>query len=119
MIADTSALIDHLRGVANASSADATTVITAFELLKWGRPGARAKIKAMLSNLHIYELDLESAEIAADIYLALKENGAMLAVPDILIAAIAVRNGEAVLTSDRDFKKIEEVFGAPKTILLR
>ncbi len=120
MIADTSALIDHLRGK-KLVSADATTVVTAYELLRFGiRKGPKVLgiIRDALSRLYIYPLDERASEIAAEIDASLMTNGQPVNILDVLIAGIAVRFGETVITSNKDFEKIRDVYGAPRVILI-
>ncbi len=120
MIADTSALVEHLRGRRHVK-ADATTTVTVYELLRLGhRKGKKvlSQVRALLSSLYVYGFDERAAEVAAEIDAALSSAGHPVNTLDVLIAATAVVNGEDIVTLDRDFEIIDRVYGLPGLVLL-
>ena len=87
------------------------TIITAYELLKGAYLSSRQQenlidVTEAISNLQVLDLSPGACEEAADIYCELKESGKLIGEFDILIAAIAKTNGEAILTHDQHFKSI-------------
>ena len=55
----------------------------------------------------IMDLSPEACEEAAEIYRELKEDGCLIGEFDIIIAAIARANHEALLTHDKHFKCVK------------
>ncbi len=128
---DTSAIISVLRGDAEAKSilgkpaeeGLCTTTITRFELfsriyhrglLREGRV-----VRRLVKGLVLLPFDEESSEKAAEIMGFLLRAGKAVNVIDVLIAGIAVANGvEEIVTRDRDFKTIEDIYGHMKVVLL-
>ena len=53
-----------------------------------------------------YVPDESDAESAADLQLALRRRGRQLETVDALIAAVALRNGLTLLTTDMDFQAV-------------
>ena len=87
------------------------TVITAYELLKGAYLSSRRKentldVKEAISNLQILDLSPQAYVEAAEIYSELKNAGIIIGEFDVLIAAIAKTNDEAILTFDKHFKAI-------------
>ena len=90
----------------------AITIITAYELLKGAYLSSRRKenllnVTEAISNLQILDLSPEACIEAAEIYSELKTAGQLIGEFDILIAAIAKTNDEAILTHDQHFKSIK------------
>jgi tRNA(fMet)-specific endonuclease VapC len=88
------------------------TTITAYELLKGAALSAKQKentqaVKEVISNLQIFDLSPQACEEAAEIYSELENAGKIISEFDILIAAIAKTNNEAILTYDKHFKTIK------------
>ena len=86
--------------------------MTAYELLKGAYLSVRRKenllnVKETISNLQILDLSPEACIEAAEIYSELKTAGRLTSEFDILMAAIAKANGQAILTNDRHFKSIK------------
>ena len=87
-----------------------TTVINEYELLK-GVSTERGKdnrelVKNTLSTMDVLVLDEEACETASGLFGDLSSKGRMVGEFDLLIAAIAVRNGEPLVTRDQHFKRI-------------
>lgn len=57
--------------------------------------------------LATYALDVNDAELAVDLQLALRKTGWQLGSFDALIAAVALRYALILLTTDRDFQAVE------------
>lgn len=71
----------------------------------------RTRFNAIVDRFHVYDLDLKAARLAAEIDAELHRAGEAGGPVDIEIAAIALTNDETLLTNDRDFDVIEEIFG--------
>lgn len=125
MIVDTSAWVEHLRATGSpthlalrdAISSDApiaTPAPVVMELLAGCRTeDAAARIQRMLARFEI--LDVEGVldfEDAAAIQRACRRGGnTVRSMMDCLIAAIALREGRPLLTTDRDFDVIARHVG--------
>jgi predicted nucleic acid-binding protein len=83
-----------------------TTSITEYELLRHSDMIKKDAAQQLLSKLAIYPFDSKAASKAAAIYAYLKGKGTMINENDIMIAAIALANGEALITKDKDFEQI-------------
>ena len=106
---DTVNMIDELQ---EKKHEFAITIINAYELLKGASLSVRRKenllnVKETISNLQILDLSPEACIEAAEIYSELKTAGRLIGEFDILMAAIAKTNGQAILTNDRHFKSIK------------
>jgi len=66
----------------------------------------REKIRGLIDTLEVLEFDKESALEAARIYSELVREGREIPPIDAMIAGIAVRNGEKIITRDRHFSWI-------------
>lgn len=104
-------IVEKVRGLAEESQV-ATTIITAYELIKGAylsseRQDNLIDVKEALSNIRVLELSVEACQEASNIFYKLKKNGTIIGEFDILIAAIAKTNKEAILTYDKHFKSIE------------
>ena len=120
-IIDTSIIVSFLKGtpdtvrkieeLTNHRDTIAVTTITVYELLKGAQLSSRQKenlldVTEVISSVQILNLSNEACLEAAKIYCTLKEEGKLIGEFDILIAAIAKTNGEALLTRDQHFKSI-------------
>lgn len=127
---DTSIIISILRGdekikdVVEKLNKESfcTTTITQFELFSRIYHKGLIKegmiIKRLIKSLTLLTLDEDSSDKAAQIMSSLLKAGKPINVIDVLIAGIALSNGiEEIITKDKDFKTIEEVYGYPKAIL--
>ncbi|MBO3768643.1 MAG: type II toxin-antitoxin system VapC family toxin [Thermoproteota archaeon] len=127
---DTSAMISVLRGdeevksiVENTTEELCTTTITRFELFSRiyhrGLVKEEKVLRRLIKGLALLTFDEESSDKAAEIMGFLLRVGKPVNVIDVLIAGIAVANGvEEIVTRDRDFKTIEDVYGHLKVVLL-
>ncbi|MFH1247462.1 MAG: type II toxin-antitoxin system VapC family toxin [Candidatus Micrarchaeota archaeon] len=95
-----------------------TTRLNVFEILKgiYSSEGLRvekelAVFNSFLQGITVLELDVRSANQAANIFAELNKQGKTVQDGDILIAAIALANGEnAIITENvRDFSKVRGV----------
>ena len=117
-ILDTDILVGLLKGTPNAiqkitsletqGDSIATTIITAYELLKGAYLSHSyeenlAKVTDSISNMQILDLSFNACQEAAKIYKELKNKGSMVGEFDILIAAITRTNNEALVTRDEHF----------------
>ena len=90
-----------------------TTSINSFELLK-GIPKLsnmdKKRVLEFLNNFEIYDFEFESSKKAAEIFETLKSKGDLIELPDIMIASIAIANGETLVTMNKShFKRINEL----------
>ena len=124
MILDTDILIALLKGETDAYEAMqgleekserlATTVITAYELLKGASLSSKQKdnlseVQKLLSNIDVLDLTHQACEEAATIYCDIKRAGCLTGEFDVLIAAIALTHGESILTRDTHFRSFKLV----------
>ncbi|OLD55668.1 hypothetical protein AUI46_03980 [archaeon 13_1_40CM_2_52_13] len=123
MIADTSFIIDLMqndpgavtkaKSLEKAGSAISLSSPSIFELyvgvtLSVRKEEERSRVLAVLSGLSLYSLDSESAILAGVIYGQKITRGRHADPIDSLIAGIAKRSGETVLTRNaKDFAGIE------------
>lgn len=122
VVIDTDILIGLLRGEASSAERIAalqedhrlmTTHINAFELylgayLSKKQEANVAAVKGLLNTLDMAGSDEDSMEIAARSAATLKQQGKGVEVKDILIGAMAIVNGAAVLTGNKKhFDRIE------------
>jgi tRNA(fMet)-specific endonuclease VapC len=97
---------------ANGNGQLAITIITAYEMLKGAYrssniSGNLKEVKETISNMQVLDLTPEACEEASNIFSELKKSGKMISEFDILIAAIAKINDQAILTRDQHFKLIK------------
>ena len=122
-IIDTNVMIPFLKGTPEAvnkvhevsnKSHVLITVITAYELLKGAHLSSKPQenledVKKTISNMQVLDFSIEACEEASSIFCELKKSGKMISEFDILIAAIAKTNGEAILSGDQHFKSIKGI----------
>ncbi len=116
IVIDTDILIDLLRDKKYAVSKMrelekneelVTTDINAFELY-FGAYNSREKerniasTKGLLKTMMLLHTQEESMEMAGRIFAERRAKGKMIEIRDLLIAAIALRNGCRLLTNNRD-----------------
>lgn len=114
---DTTILIDHRRTKDKSASllfrlsalySFAVTSVTIFELWKGDNSGEDTFWLNLFSKMTHLDFDVESAKIAGKDFLALQKKGQMIDIEDILIAAIAKRNGLRVAsTNKKHFSRID------------
>ena len=78
----------------------AVSVIVAYELLRGDNSAEDHFWKTFFAQVTILDMDIECAEIAGGIYRHLKQNGNMIGVEDILIAAVAIKHKLKVATDN-------------------
>jgi tRNA(fMet)-specific endonuclease VapC len=89
-----------------------TTSINTFELIRGVKDEKEKEaihLYNFLSGVEVLDFDFNSSEKAAEIFNALKKNGNLLDIADIMIAAIAMANDEPLLTENR--KHFERIPG--------
>lgn len=124
MILDTDVLIALLKGETDADEAvqglqeksdrAATTIITAYELLKGAALSSKpkdnlAEVQKLLSNIEVLYLTLQACKEASIIYRDLKKAGSLAGEFDVLIAAIARTYGQTIMTRDQHFRFFKTV----------
>jgi len=116
-IVDTCFLIDLMKGDPDAETVTQlhdplkTTSISSAEFLYGAKKSGKKKVYDVSEKfLHFFPVlpfDAESAVIYADIASALSGSGRHISTFDELIAAIALRHDEPLVTRDRHFSIIE------------
>ncbi len=106
--------LEKIRDISNSNDRVAITIITVYEMLKGAylsseREANLKDVKDAISNIHVFDLSPEACEEASRIFYELKRSGKMISEFDILIAAIAKANGEAIVTRDQHFKSIKGI----------
>lgn len=82
------------------------SVITLAELLVGARDTKRRiRLQKLLESFAVTPVDEELAHLAGRLGSYARRRGALIPLPDLLIAATAVRLGIPVLTSDGDFDR--------------
>jgi len=124
LILDTDILVALLNGKKDANEAVqglqekgdevATTIISAYELLKGAYLSSRpkdnlAEVQELLANMHVLDLTLQACEGASAIYRDLRKTGILTGEFDVLIAAIAQTYDETIMTRDEHFKSIRGI----------
>jgi tRNA(fMet)-specific endonuclease VapC len=122
LILDTDMLIALMQGKKEAYKAMqdlegkgariATTIISAYELFKGADVSSRpernlAKIQDLLSDIEVLNLTVQATLEASVLYREMMKTGQLLGEFDLLIAAIAKVNCEAIMTRDKHFKCIK------------
>lgn len=69
--------------------------------------GEKEKVKEFMQSFEILPLDAKSAMVAGEIEAGLAKRGQMIETEDIMTAAIAIANGEMLVTRDAHFARIE------------
>ncbi len=117
MLADTSAWVDHLRGRRTKAAGRlsgllgdglATTDIVVMELLMGARDDAHLRVlQGLVDSCDYLPTHREDYESAAAIWRSCRRAGVTVrSIPDLLVAAVAIRVDVAVLHNDRDFEVI-------------
>jgi tRNA(fMet)-specific endonuclease VapC len=104
--------VDKVSELVKKGEPIATTIITAYELLKGAYISSRREenlsdVRAALSNIQVLDLSPEACEEAANIHCELKKSGKLISEFDVLIASIAKTNNEAILTIDQHFRSVK------------
>jgi tRNA(fMet)-specific endonuclease VapC len=118
---DTDIIIDFLRGEKEAINKLkklrdnnfelSTTSINVFELFKGAlrsnKSNSKDIVNNFLSNLHVFDFDINSSEKAAEIFEELRQKGELIDPLDLMIASIAISNNEILATNNLShFKRI-------------
>jgi predicted nucleic acid-binding protein len=122
VIVDSDVLIDFLRNDVSAvrriaelknRGELATTSINSFELFKGLGLKDSSKMQILsgfLGNFRIFDFNFEVSVKAGEIFSDLKERGEGIDLADVMIASIAISNGEALLTRNRKhFSRIKNL----------
>jgi len=120
IVADSDVLIDFLRGQGEgarrvaeelATSALATTAITAFEIRSGAHSAKQKKaVETILAAMTVLPFGTDEARLAAELRQRLEEDGSPIGMADYLIAATCVASGHTLLTRNRKhFERIDEL----------
>lgn len=119
LLLDTSILIDVLRLKNQRSELLAklvregqtlcTTTLNIAEIYAGMRPAEEARTEALLSGLEVYELNGASARLAGKLKNTWARKGHTLALADMIVAALAIERGCALLTDNRKDFPMPEV----------
>lgn len=116
-IVDTCFLVDLMKGgpdtdeMARSNKNLKTTSISSAEFLFGARNSGKKNVwdlsEKFISFFPVLPFDAESAVIYAEIASSLSKTGRRISTMDELIAAIAIRNDEPLVTRDRHFSEID------------
>ena len=116
IVVDSSVLIDHLRGSAEATEfleearrrgPVQVPALAAWELWKGATtPRHRAGVHDLLSSLEVDPFGPAMAQLAGELHVRLAAGSRMPPTYDLLIASHALLRGFAVATRDRDYSAI-------------
>jgi tRNA(fMet)-specific endonuclease VapC len=124
LILDTDILVALLKGKKDANQAlqdlqekadeVATTIISAYELLKGAQLSSKpkenlAQVQELLANIQVLDLTLKACKEASAIYQNVRKEGCLTGEFDVLIAAIAWTNNESIMTRDQHFKSFKRI----------
>lgn len=114
VIIDTNVVIEYLKGNAKIASVVDTygersgiaiTSLSRYELLQ--RFYKDQTLLSFLVDTETYGFDKRASDKAAELWHKLKSKGKMVDDIDLLIASVALSNGEELLTLDNGFKNID------------
>jgi len=106
--------VEKVRDAQDSVEGVAVTIITVYEMLKGAYLSSRWEdnlkdVNEAISNMHVLDLTPQACEEASRIFCELKKSGKMISEFDILIAAIAKTNLQALLTCDQHFRSIKGI----------
>ncbi len=64
-----------------------------------------------LDQFRVYGFTSKTAELCAEIYSKLRENGSLINELDIIMLGICAENHESIITSDKDFLEAGKISG--------
>ncbi len=119
LLLDTSILIDVLRRknqrnewlaeLVRSGQTLATTTLNIAEIYAGMRPAEESRTEALLGSLQVYELNGASARLAGRFKNTWAKRGHTLTLADMIVAAIAIERGCALLTDNRKDFPMPEV----------
>lgn len=122
LLLDTSVLIRQQRGDSsikkelemlseNFPATPSITFINAFEFLLGIKLLVRKKLAAVrfLENFNVINTTEKTPEIMTSLRLKYDKKGSQFSLSDLIIASLAIENDMVLVTSDNDFKRIEEL----------
>lgn len=119
LLLDTSVLIDALRlrhrrrellaELVQAGHTLATTALNVAEVYAWMRPEEAQRTETLLSALECYDLTGRSGRRAGALKQQWSRKGCTLALADMIVAAIALERGCALMTDNRKDFPMEEL----------
>ena len=121
-IVDTSILIKHQKGDAKIKrelqsvferypATPFITFISMFEFLMGIKLWTKNKTEAIdfLKNFNVINTTEETAEIMVSLKSKYDKQGKIFSLSDLIIASLTIENDMVLITSDKDFEKIEEL----------
>jgi predicted nucleic acid-binding protein len=117
---DTSVLIDYFRKkikenyffykLAESRFDFVTTAITTFEIYRGITSEQKLFWDELFNVIKVAQFDEQSSRITADLFQLLHHQNKLIAIPDLFIASIALRNNYKLATLNRkDFERIESL----------
>ena len=86
----------------------ATSVITEYEIFTGSTKEQQAFWEDFFTNIVVLPFDSETSKVAVEIFRGLKMKSKLIEVPDILIAATAIKNNMQLATlNKKHFERIE------------
>ncbi len=89
-----------------------TTFFNRFEFLvgiRERQPKNREKAKGFLTRFEIIHTSDRTPEIMSVLKSKYEQKGLAISIPDLIIASLAIENNMTLVTSDEDFRNIEEL----------
>ena len=114
LLKGSSEAVEKMRELIDKNGHVAITIITVYELLKGAYLSSKRQenlmdVRQAISNIQVLDLSPDACEEASNIYCELEKSGKLISEFDILIAAIAKTNGEAILTRDNHFRSVKGI----------
>ncbi|KIM08281.1 MAG: hypothetical protein KU38_09860 [Sulfurovum sp. FS08-3] len=121
MVIDTDTMSYYLRGVESVKehfikhqNELASTTINYAEIIygltKRDNKKYLPKVEMIFENIKIYDFDKKSATVFATLKVEMQTKGIIVADMDLMIASIAIANGEKIISNNiKHFSKIEKL----------
>lgn len=120
VLLDTSILIDYFRKTNKSNSVLyqltlsfeqlAISSITEFEIYVGSTPSQKEFWTKLFQEIKIYNFDSETAQVAAELNISLKKTRNQIAIPDLFIAATALKNNISLATLNlKHFVRIQNL----------
>ncbi len=115
VLLDTDVVIDFLHGVKkivdavrehSAGEGIAVTSVTLYELLKAENEKSLRSVYDFMNDAEVYSMGAKEAAEISRVYKTLKKKGMLIGENGMMIAGIALSNGQILLTEDKGFGNI-------------
>ncbi len=124
VLLDTSVIIEQLKGnekinnLITANESNNVSVLSVYETLVGIKDKAkRLKVERFFEAFPLLGFSAIDAAEAAKIHELLASKGSLINTMDMLLAAQAANRNLTILTKDRDFIKVRDIFGINSVII--